>query len=65
MLRCGTCQGRDADHRSGGPRYLQVAEKPANILSPRGPYIQPQRGEITKPRPTAWVKMIPQFCRQP
>ena len=39
MLRCGTCQGRDADHRSGGPRLL-VAEKPANILSPREPLIQ-------------------------
>jgi hypothetical protein len=24
MLRCGACQGRDADHRSGGPRYLSL-----------------------------------------
>ncbi len=25
MLRCGAYQGRDADHRSGGPRYLLPA----------------------------------------
>jgi hypothetical protein len=31
-LSCLTCHGRDADHRSDGPRYyLLVAEKPANI----------------------------------
>ena len=26
---------------------------------------QPQRGEITKPRPTAWVKISPRFYSQP
>ena len=69
---------RFSDHTA---RCLLVAEKPATILSPRvpsiqpkrgvdsarggrrsnainsagGPQIQPQRGEITKPRLKAWV----------